>query len=272
MGAPSLFLGAGLGAALAAAGYLVLQRRARRTLHNCKLTYFPVSSRGEAVRLALTLAEIPFEDCRISFSEWGPLKPKSPWGSLPFLELADGTLIGQSRSITRLVGKGTGLYPSDEVLAALVDECMDGADDIMSVTIRTGVGLPAAEKIEQRQAACKGPSGVAYVACARVEALYERTVQRFASPAPFLTGRLTIADLYVFSSTGHTVSGFMDGVTPALLEAFPRIQAVRKAVANLPKLVSYYEAQKSLPYYELNVGGTLVSAQYEKLLASSRAN
>ena len=95
------------------------------------------------------------------------------------------TVVGQSRAITRLVGKGTGLYPSDDVLAALVDECMDGADDIMSITNREGQGLPLPEKIEKRQAACK-EGGATYVAVKRVEALYERV----GAPGPFLTGEV----------------------------------------------------------------------------------
>ena len=263
-----------LAAAVGVAGaayYVRRTGRRRANLRNCKLTYFPLSSRAEAVRLALTLADIPFVDVRLSFPEWGKVKPTTPWGSLPFLVLADGTLVGQSRAITRLVGKGTGLYPStDDLLAALVDECMDGADDIMSVTNREGQGLPGPEKIQKREAACK-EGGVTYVAVQRVEALYARASERFGAPGPFLTGELSIADLYVFSATGHTVCGFFDGVTPAFLAAFPRLQAVRRAVSTMPKLVEYYEAEATKPYNELNIGGELVGPQYQKLLQSSRA-
>mmetsp|Transcript_9250 Transcript_9250/g.21490 ORF Transcript_9250/g.21490 Transcript_9250/m.21490 type:complete len:244 (-) Transcript_9250:159-890(-) len=239
------------------------------SLPNCKLIYFPVSSRGEAVRLALHLADIPFEDKRVGFAEWGALKPTTPWGSLPVLELADGTVVGQSRAITRFVGRRTNLYPSDDLLAALADECMDGADDVMSVTMREGLGLSGAEKAQKRQLACQ-PGGATFVACQRVEALYERAARRLGHQGPYLTGELTVADLYVFACTGHTVSGFFDGVEPGFITAFPLVQAVRKAVATIPKLVAYYEAEASKPYNELNIGGTLTGVQYQKLLASSR--
>ena len=255
-------------AGVAAAGvtfFLVRRRRKCADLHGCKLTYFPVTSRGESVRLALALSGIPFEDVRIPLPQWRELKPTTPWGTLPVLELADGTVVGQSRAITRLVAKGTGLYPDDEVLAAFVDECMDGADDIMSVTYQQGAGLSGAEKIAKRAAACL-EGGATYVSVQRCEKLYER----IGAAGPLLTGELTVADLYLFSSVSHIICGFMDGVTPEFLVAFPRVQAVCKAVATLPKLVAYWEAEAKLPYMELNVGGTLVSSQYTTLLEVAR--
>ena len=57
-------------AAAAAAYYIRRGRRLADRLRNCKLTYFPLSSRAESVRLALALAKIPFEDVRLSFAEW----------------------------------------------------------------------------------------------------------------------------------------------------------------------------------------------------------
>ena len=40
-------------------------------------------------------------------------KPTTPWGSMPYLVLADGTVLGQSHALFRLIGKATGLYPDD---------------------------------------------------------------------------------------------------------------------------------------------------------------
>jgi len=49
---------------------------------------------------------------------------------MPFIKLADGTTIGQSRAVHRFAGKAAGLYPSDDVQAAHVDAVLDGADDL----------------------------------------------------------------------------------------------------------------------------------------------
>jgi glutathione S-transferase len=41
------------------------------------------------------------------------------------MDIGDGTIIGQSAAIMRYIGKKTGLYPTDDALAALVDSIID---------------------------------------------------------------------------------------------------------------------------------------------------
>lgn len=40
-----------------------------------KLIYFPLEGRAEPIRWLFSLGNIPFEDVRISFEEWGKVKP-----------------------------------------------------------------------------------------------------------------------------------------------------------------------------------------------------
>jgi hypothetical protein len=103
---------------------------AAAALAGCKLTYFGLPGRGEAIRLALKIGNIQHTDCRIEFAEWGALKSTTPWGALPILELADGTKMAQQRAILRFVGKCVGVYPADALAAAKCDEIMDVIDDI----------------------------------------------------------------------------------------------------------------------------------------------
>ena len=65
---------------------------------NSKFYYFPLPGRGEPARLALALGGVPFSDVRVEGKDWPALKPSTPWGSLPYLALADGAIIGQSRA------------------------------------------------------------------------------------------------------------------------------------------------------------------------------
>jgi glutathione S-transferase len=50
---------------------------------------------------------------------------KLPFGQLPVLEVEEGVFIAQSAAIMRYIGKKTGLYPLDDVKAALVDSIID---------------------------------------------------------------------------------------------------------------------------------------------------
>ena len=235
-------------------------------LAGLKFYYFPVAARGDCARLALTLRKIRFKDMVIEPAKWADLKPKTPWSSMPFVELADGRVLGQSYAIFRLIGKGTGLYPEDPILAARVDECMDGLNDVGSVTNKTGQGLAGAEKLKKRGAACK-EGGDIFVACARVEACYERA----GTPGPFLTGELTIADLHVFAQVGWATSGFFDGVDSEFLVAFPLIQAVRKAVISIPRVAAFYKAEAKKPYMKCTVGGHPAKECYERMIKTSLA-
>ena len=92
------------------------------------------------------LSGIEFEDARFAISEWPTMKPKTLWGSVPILELADGTRLGQARAVLRLVGKVKGLYPTDPLVAQRVDELMDALEDLGTTVTNVGQGLPKEEQ------------------------------------------------------------------------------------------------------------------------------
>lgn len=52
-----------------------------------KVIYSDFKGRAEPIRLALHLGKIPFEDQRISHQEWQDLKPQTPFGQMPVLEI-----------------------------------------------------------------------------------------------------------------------------------------------------------------------------------------
>lgn len=95
-----------------------------------KLTYFDIAGRAEAIRLALTLGDIAFEDIRVSFEEWQKLKPTVPGGQLPALQLGEGPYIGESLAMLRYAGKLASLYPEDADKALYVDSYLDVCNQI----------------------------------------------------------------------------------------------------------------------------------------------
>src|SRR5882762_1873216 len=108
------------------------ERRARS--HNMakpKLTYFdaPVS-RGEECRLALHIAGVDFEDLRIKFEAWPALKPQTPYGALPVLEMPGCAPLAQTNAILVLIGRGHGLHPADAFEAARHEAMMNHVEDL----------------------------------------------------------------------------------------------------------------------------------------------
>jgi len=201
-----------------------------------KLTYFDMhGGRGEAARLALFIGGIAFEDRRIPFAEWGALKPETPYGAIPILEI-DGEVIAQSNGINRFVGKLAGLYPTDPLQAALCDEAMGVVEDIAVPIVATfGISDPAELKAT-REALVEGP--LTFYLDRLAKRLAKRGGQYFADD------RLTVADLKVLVWIKHLRSGNLDHVpadlvqrvAPLLVEHCDRVRAH-------PQVKAYYEKQ-----------------------------
>jgi len=99
-----------------------------------KLTYFDLRGLGEVSRLILHYANVKFEDDRIPYEmgganeEWAKLKPSTPYGQLPVLEV-DGVQIAQSYAIARFLARRHGLAGEDDVESAILDSIADAQRD-----------------------------------------------------------------------------------------------------------------------------------------------
>ena len=66
-----------------------------------KLYYFDLYGRAEAARMAMVYSGVQFEDIRVTGDSWKALKESGnlEFGSVPMLELDDGTKLVQSMPI-----------------------------------------------------------------------------------------------------------------------------------------------------------------------------
>jgi glutathione S-transferase len=203
-------------------------------LENCKVTYFGTPGRGESIRLALSIGKISFTDEHVTFSEWGKLKPNTPWGSLPLLTLKDGTVITQQRAILRFVGKETGLYPTgDHVKAAQIDAIMDATEDLFSTTNNAGKGLEQAEMEKAREAAFK-EGGAVYNILKKIDGV-------IGEKGYAVGDTLTVADLFIYGTANCIVSGFWDGVPADALDVFANLTILRKNVRSHVEVCKWYD-------------------------------
>lgn len=200
-----------------------------------RLTYFDSPGRAEPLRVALSLANIPFEDRRLKFPEFMALKQQGafPLGSLPVLEV-DGRAIVQTAAMLRYVAHlaGGGLYPADAREALIVDSIVDTLNDTMSHALLPSLFERDMEKkLEMRRALLAGPLTLSL---RYLEGLVAE------SPGPFVTGAtLTIADILLGITVQQYRSGTLDGLGPEVLEAYPRLRALGDAYAAHPGVVAY---------------------------------
>lgn len=202
-----------------------------------KISYFSLAGKAEATRLMLNIGEIEHEDERFGFQDWKDgVKATAKWGTAPFLTLADGKQIGQSKAMGRYVAKMTGLYPEDALQAAFVDDIVDGIDEIGPMVNGTGRGLEQAEKEAAR---------VEEVTKGKVKAILdtvEADIKSLGDGAGHSVGStLTFADIIIFTMTTNTFCGFFDGLSIDMLKDWPAIQSVNKTVSNHPAVRKYYD-------------------------------
>jgi prostaglandin-H2 D-isomerase / glutathione transferase len=202
-----------------------------------KLTYFDFDGgRGEPARLALHIGGIAFEDQRIAGKDWPAFRGKTPFLAMPMLEV-DGTVVSQSNSINRYVGKLTGLYPKDDWQAFLCDEVMDAAEDV-STQIGQTIDLPAeAKKVAREELAAGNITHYLEQLQAKLKA---------AGGEYFADKHLTVADLKIYmlirwlrsGVLDHIPKDLVDRVAPLLVQHFQR-------VTSHPKIVEYYKSRKA---------------------------
>ena len=243
-------------------------------LTNSTLIYFPLPGRGEAIRLALTISNIPFNDHRVPFRSWGNTKPTTPWGTLPILELSDSsdgdggttTRLGQSRSILRFVGKYTGLYPttitSDDdddininyLHTQRIDELMDALEDLGAAISGIGIGLEKDEMEAVRLLDATTEGGMLYGMLTKIDTFIQEMGQEVVVVGDndneddtnynyyYAVGNsLTIADLLTFTSMGRLAGGVYSGIPSTVCDPFQNIQKVRRVVGRDPRVMDWYD-------------------------------
>ena len=91
-----------------------------------KLIYLDIPGYAEAIRLALYISGLVFEDVRVNYLDVKRMRESGflPFGQVPVLEV-DGEVYAQSAAILRWVGRQTDLYPDDlQIIADQVEEAL----------------------------------------------------------------------------------------------------------------------------------------------------
>jgi glutathione S-transferase len=200
------------------------------------LVYFDFDGgRGEAARLAMHLGGIAFEDRRIAGKDWPALRDSTPFQAMPVLEV-DGRKIAQSNAINRYVGRLAGLYPKDDMPAALADEVMDAVEDI-STRIGNTMALDGEAKKTAREALATGA----------IPRFLQQLEARLKAGGGewFVENRLTVADLKCYLWVRWLKSGVLDHIPADIVDRHaPLLARHMERVQSHPKIAAYYAARR----------------------------
>ena len=194
------------------------------------LTYFDIpTSRGEEIRLALTLAGVPFTDERLSRAQWEERKPSSPFGALPIFTTEGKPPLAQSNAILRMIGSEHNLLPTDRWESARHEAVMCAVEEMRARLGPTNRIKDPAEKKAAREALATGffPEWTAQI---------EKQIN-----GPFVGGATpSVADLKLFVSMSPVLKGSIDHLGPEIFKPFPKFLALVEAVKNHPKVAGWY--------------------------------
>jgi len=122
-----------------------------------KLTYFNIRGRAESIRILFSVAGVEFEDNRINGEDWPAIKPETPWGQLPYLQVGDKT-IAQTSTIARFIARRYNLVGANEFETSKCEELVDACSDLSTEWMKFLNEKDEAKKEEVKKAFLDGPA------------------------------------------------------------------------------------------------------------------
>jgi len=196
-----------------------------------RLIYFdaPVS-RGEECRLALHLGGVDFEDVRLSREQWLAMKPSTPFGSVPILEMPGHPPLAQSNAILVLLGRQQGLHPKDDFEAARHEAMMCHVEDLRAVVGPTLRITDADEKRTVREGLV-----------ATVLPDWGQRAEKQLADGPFFAGaKLHVVDLKLFMAVRWFAGGNVDHVPATIFSRFPKLTRLHDAVRDEARVKAWF--------------------------------
>jgi glutathione S-transferase len=188
------------------------------------LTYFDIRGRAECIRLILEEIGVSYEDRQITNAEWQNLKPRTPFGQLPLLQIAGVELV-QTMAIIRHLARTYGLSGETEAERTRCDiavEAIRDADHHLGALVWT----PGFEENRRSITENELPGRLAPL---------ERFLASNPARALFWAGAsFTFADIVAFDYLENTEALF-----PGALSAPERLSEFRSQMSQRPPIKAY---------------------------------
>ncbi|VBB26289.1 unnamed protein product [Acanthocheilonema viteae] len=186
-----------------------------------KLTYFNGRGRAEVTRLLFAQANVSYEDIRISKAEWPALKPKTPYGHVPILNVS-GKILAESHAIERYLARKFDLLGTNEWEAAKIDEIICNLEDVwvkMQPWLHEEKGTKKSEMFETLVKETITP----------FMQRYEQFLLNSHSPY-FVGNKMSLADLAVF----HILYYFQE-----MTSNYPKLNEFVVKIGQMPRIKAW---------------------------------
>ena len=186
-----------------------------------RLVYFDIAgSRGEECRIALHLAGVDFDDVRVPRTDWLSMKPTTPFGSMPILELPGHRPLAHSNAILAYLGRQHGLHPQDALEAAYHEAMMCQVEDL-----RQNVGPTLRITDEEKKREVREELASGYLPA------WGSFVEQQLGDGPFVGGaKLQVADIKLYMVVRWLATGTVDHIPVTVFDHCPKLMRLYKAV------------------------------------------
>ncbi|CAI9723157.1 S-crystallin 3-like [Octopus vulgaris] len=203
------------------------------------LHYFNHRGRAEICRMLFAAAGVQYNDRRIEFSEWDSMRSKMPCNMMPMLELDNRTQIPQSMAMARYLAREFGFHGRSNIEMARVDYISECFYDILDDYLRM-----FQEKDGKMMFQRSSDSNISSERRMRYEEtlrrilpFMERTLEMYNNGNQYFMGdQFSMADMMCYCALENPMRD-----DSALLNNYPKLQALRTRVMNHTKLSSYLQ-------------------------------
>ena len=203
-----------------------------------KLIYFNYRGAGEVIRFVFAQADVRYEDVRVEGGmegeEWKKMKPTTPFGVLPVLEVEKKQL-GGSRIIARYLAEQFGLAGENPFENAQIANIADAVNDLNQEMIKVWM-----EKDETRKAEMQKKLEEEIIPT-KLQFFERRAATNVSG---WLFGKLTWADFYLYSS----LEWVLKMTNSNALSNFPGLTKMKGSVEALPNIAKWIKERPVTEY------------------------
>jgi len=204
------------------------------------LTYFNYRSAGEISRWVFAAANQPYNDVRISTdgdrAEWQKLKPTTPFGQMPILEV-DGVKLCQSNAIAHYLAREFGLAGKSSLDQARVTMIVECAGDVLKAGLQVFMESDEGKKVELRN---KFENDLkTWQKC------FDQFLTDNHDTGYFVGDSLSLADI-VYAVLMERLG--IDGHFETHLDEFPRLKQLNENVRSYPTIAEWIAKRPVTPF------------------------
>jgi len=193
-----------------------------------KLIYFDLRARAEVCRLLFAAAGVPYEDVRVDRSRWPEMKPTTPFGQMPILEV-DGVKLCQSKAIARYLAGEFGFAGETALDRARADMIVDCAEDVMKPSLAFFHEKDPAKQAEMKDKFVKETLPAALLSFEKL------LIENKGGESYFVGDKMTWADI----GFADLCCWFSSLQVEIPFDTVPKLKALKERVESTPKIAEW---------------------------------